>query len=378
LFLLGIVFGLGTFVLMFFGQRATDLHTWLAQSADWIPPVGWILSALGASRRVGHGPELWSCVASGVILALAPLAYRHLRRSYALGEQEFAAARGVAPGGSLAGHPEVAAQFEVEPEAVRAAVRATPFQAGVDWPSLGIVEGWAARLLTEREKQVAEFLTAGHPGWTRSLRTLLILLVILAAALGPFSAQLKDFPFVGFIVVYLLFAGFLGNWRGTASPQGAGHQSAFYAVYPVSLGEIWRTMLKINFFRYCCAFPFLAVVVLLLTWKSAAASETTRWMGLKLVLLGLLLQPVLPVFAISPGTNDTQRAGRVGLLVVMGLVTVGAAIGFVASWDLRVVAGCGAATLFCSALSAWQYIRLYNRNRFDLMPMTKPTHPLEG
>ncbi len=88
--------------------------------------------------------------------------------------------------------------------------------------------------------------------------------------------------------------------------------------------------------------------------------------------MGLLVQPVIPILFVSPGTNDTRKA--LFTLSVIGLsltlLICGAVFLFAESVWPVVLAGSCFGVLSPTALLLYGW--MFNHNRFDLVPAQSP------
>jgi hypothetical protein len=160
-----------------------------------------------------------------------------------------------------------------------------------------------------------------------------------------------------------------GTWRGFGAPRGAGLQSGMYALYPLGFWELMRTVLKVNVANFVLAIPLLLVLVAFLSGNFGLSIGITEWAGLKLVALGLMLQPALAIFCISPRTNDTQKPVVILAALVLILMLLGAGATFIFSNRPLEFLPAGIAVGILSTLVLVLYGRRFNRNGFDLVPV---------
>jgi len=372
------LFMASTFGLLFFLSNKQSLSEWLSSLAYWIPPVGWLVHAMGITPSKGLLHDLWPCLISGAILALFPFAYRHLRCSYALGEQRIAMAHRATATGLLdqVEFPEMAGRFTQPAPEVAAVVRSGELKVGLDWPHLPLVERFIGRMLTERERGIADSLVAGNPQWTAGVRSLASFLGLALAGCWLFTPQFKAsfVSLLSFGAVYLL-AVFAGQWRGFAFPRGGGAQSPFYALYPLGFWELMCLILKVNFVRSVCWVLFIFGALLLvrgslhlalggldLAWGSAIRAV------IKFLILGLIAQPLLAIAQVSPGTNDGQKPRVILAAIIFIVVFVASAITFFIATTFQVMVVAGAISAGASTAALLLYGRYFNNNRFDLVP----------
>ncbi len=332
--LLFIVSALG---LLFFFPYKQIVAEWIARAAYWLPPVGWLVHAMGITASRGLVLDLLPALLSAIVLVLFPLAYSRMRRKYSLNERIVALASVVSsstrPG--IVEYPEAAQEF-IQP-AKEAAAR-----------------------INSGELRVS--LDCG-------LRSFAIFLLVLVSGSWLFATVASSISgtLLAFGAFYFLGA-FAGQWRGFASPRGGGLQSPFYALYPIGIWELLLLVLKINLLRFLLYLPFIVGAAFFLLERSSLGWSMTLLTSAKFFLVGLFSQPILAITQISPGTNDGQKPRVVFAALIFLLILVPALITIIASttfWVLLIAclvfaaASCGALLLYC---------RLFNNNRFDLVP----------
>lgn len=359
--------------LLFFGNAMPDQVKWLSGAAYWIPPAGWIHYALGLSISPGAASDWVPCVIAGTVLAVYPIARRRLERGYVLNETVFAQAfRSTAAGEAAAlrlkdyGH-----QFAQPAQDVSASVQARAFLDRLDWGKAGLVEGIVSRVLTARERTIAEFLTAANPGWTKSLRLTVVAGSVLLIAAKVFSLQfVSGIGVITFVVVFLLMGGNQA-WRGFGPSAPVGLPPPLYAFYPLGFAELHRTLLKIMLVRYLLFLPLLAGAAYLFISTLSLNRGQIFSSGLRLFLVGVAAQPMLAILPFSSCSNDSDRwrFAIPALIYVLLTAAGGAAFVFVPDSQLAWAAG------LLGAVLSWGAPRLYgrrfNRNKFDLLPATR-------
>ena len=365
--LLGQLFGAGTVCFAFFGSLQPALSDWLMHMAHWIPPVGWILLGLGVTPTAGFVHDFTPAVIGSFVLCLAPLAYRNVKRHYALTGELFFWRTPIHLGGERA-----SAQQATE------TIRSRQFLGAFAWPKVGLVERLLSRVLTDREKTIAEFMVAANPRWTKSLRFFLIVWVLMVFGFLLFSSLLRSgnglFIYLGFYLVYFFYSNLAGGWMGFFCPAGLGLQSPIFAHYPIGFWELVRTMLKINLGRVLLYLPVMVAVVLgisLALGKLGFMISVVQWSAPKLAFLLFCVQPLLIVVPISPATNDTKEL-RFAVLAVIGfLLLLGSGITFflVHDWKMLLISGTLTAAIPIAGL--FWYGRMFNQNKIDLVPLAK-------
>jgi hypothetical protein len=372
---LALIFGASAIGLFALASAQPQFVIWLSQLSYIVPPLAWVFYGMGITPGGSAFYELWPSVSAAVLLALVPAAYRRLQREYA-SEPSNAAAPAPAPDVPDLSPAELREGVAQTQNAAASAIYERAFLTGFDWSKSGPLERFIAFWLNARDRLVLEFLVAANPPWTGGLRRLAFLIVFVTVAFFMLAnASSGVTGFVAVVAALLALANLFGRWRGLATVLGAGLQSPFYAVYPVSFSEMLKVMVIVNVVRYGSCIPLLAVAATVLglkgKWDAAAAIE----MGLKVVLLGFLVQPVLPIIFFSSGTNDTQKASA--MLTAAGLIIalVGCGAAFVISHSLVVIVLSGLGFALVSLLGLVLYGWMFSHSRFDLVParLTKST-----
>jgi len=368
---LALLFMVSAFGLLFFLPNKQAVSEWIAPLAYWLPPVGWLVHAMGISSNRGAAHDLLPAVLSAIVLVIFPIAYNRLRNRHSLNERTLALASrasSVTRAGSLE-YPEAAPQFTQPAKEVAAGISSGALQTSLDWKRLGLIERFISRVLSQRERTITDFMLAGNPQWSVGLRGSAIFLLLLFAGswlFAPLAGSISQIVML-FWVVFLLGA-FAGQWRGFTAPRGGGLQSPFYALYPIGVWELLRLVLKINLLRFLLYLPLVVVAGFLLVGNLIPGSTLTVLTLVKFVLIGLFSQPILVIAQISPGTNDGQKPMVVlaafGLLIVL----VPTAITLIASTTPWVVLVASAVLAAASSGTLLVYGKFFNNNRFDLVP----------
>lgn len=361
---------------MFFGNSLPGLVGGLNHAAYWIPPAGWIHYALGLSFSQSVASDWVPCLIAGVVLAGYPIGRQRLHRRYLLNEGSFAQAFRLTATGEAAALrlKEYGAQFAQAPQDVSASVQTGAFLDRLDWRKAGFVEQVVSRFLNPREKTIAEFLTAARPGWTKSLRTMVLAGIALLIMAKVFSMQFfSGFGFMIFIVVFLTMGGGNQAWRGFGPSTPVGFPPPLYSFYPLSFAEIHRTIMKIMLVRYLLFLPLLAGTAYLFMHSLRLNSHEAMKYGIKVILVGLAAQPLLAIMPFSAASNDSDRFcfAIPALLYAMLILGCGGGFIFVDAPLASILLG-SIGVLLC-----WGGVRLYQRrfdqNKFDLLPTPKST-----
>lgn len=371
----------GALSLIIFGAGTPGGLALVTQVAGWLPPSGWIFYALGISVSHGMGPDLLPNLLAGLALAAFPWAVQRLRCRYVLTEETFTQAFRLTATGEAGALrlQEYAASFAQPAEAVSAGLRAGALRERMDWAKTGWVERQVARVLTKRERELVEYLTAGQPGWTKNFRTLLILGVLALATvkLFPALAGFSVFFFLAYggVAVFGLGPSF-GRGFGLSAPVGL--PPPYYAYLPLGFAELHRCVLKVMLLRFGLVTPVLLGLVAVFNVLLGTSVGAVWLMTGKVFGLVLLAHPALAIFAFSPGTNDTNRWAFLLPTLIYVILALGCAVGvFFApnGWGTGLFA-----TLF-AALSwgaKWLYQRAYDHGLFDLFPAKRAENSTPG
>jgi hypothetical protein len=340
-----------------------------------VPPFGWINYVVQESVL---GPARLPLLLLLPIALLAP-AWHHARKVLASHYQFFVAdepessdenegeSPPILPGATASG----AGPTDSDPEQVQL-VADLWSRPSSPWPHAGFLERLVGRWLTSRERDLAEFLTAGHADWTVSLRRASVLLmaaVLAASALGPpgiwlcylgaYFAVSTAIPIFGTACVGLS----VEQYTGTSFPA--------YAGLPIGFHETGRILLKIGVLRTLAFAPVALLAGAAVGHLAGPGWVTGLWLTARIVALLVLLQPIAVLLQFSAGTNDTRSSARrsLKLLFTLGpilLALMGSCLAVLLGPVLWSLAGLPLAFLFswCAYLL---YGRLYNRNAFDLM-----------
>jgi hypothetical protein len=367
LFLLGGILFIGAAVaLLVFGSQSPAICDALTSLAPWVPPLGWTLYALGVTPAHGMIVDLLPCAWSALLLVLAPVTYRFLRDSYSLNEELFAVARRVTLGVDSIGRPEWAERFAIPPESGASALQTPDFQTGLDWVSLSAIDRGIGKLLTPRERLVAEFLVAGSPLWGKGVRSLAVTVLVGALIWRLFVPQLEVQVLLFLGIYYLVFN--TGLWPGLLAPRGGGIQSALYAVYPVSFRDVARVLLKVNLARFFLCAPVALGMIVFVLLSNSNSSGLALLASVKFVVLGLVVQPVMVIGLISPQTNDSQKHKVIFLALLFIISMAVSCIIFIMTSSPQVLFISGTILALLAIGTLASYGRLFNRSRFDLVP----------
>jgi hypothetical protein len=370
--LLAWVFILPILGLIFGGFYFQPVFKWLASQAHWIPPTGWILYALGISRSQGFPGDLWPSLTTGLVLALLPKAYQHLRNHYALPENGLAAEKIRAK--MNAREQAEASDDSARNNAITARIRNREFLAGIEWRKHGWLERLVSNWSTPEEQLAAEFLTAGKPNWTKGLIKISLIftgVVFLIAIFPRFGVS------QGILFGLLGYAGevlFIKIWPGIAVRQIGGTGVPLYAIYPLGFRQIVRVVMKTNALRMMLLVPVISISFYLTSSTGAVGFKDIHkalGLGVKVTIAAFCLQPVFAIMSLSSGTNDTRSPKLLILFLVAMAVMLGCGVAFFLTQSVWLAAVLTIVLFGVSAGSMWLYGHAFNRNWFDLQSKPK-------
>jgi hypothetical protein len=213
----------------------------------------------------------------------------------------------------------------------------TPWQAD----SMPPIERAVWRWLTDREQVVARFLMGDAlPTWSRLWVTAVVVSAVATAVGFLLSGDGRGLTLViGTLVSAGIAVPLLGGvWLGlTPTHSGFGFVPLF-AFYPIGFGEMIRTIMKANLIRWLAWLPVAIVnawVVIYCGLGNPRDSTMLMVMALKGLIIVMAVQPLLFMFRLSRGTNDSELRWSRGLLplgIVIGatVLTLGVSIGALA------------------------------------------------
>jgi hypothetical protein len=340
----------------------------------WLPPAGWVNYAYYFGAIKGDPWALALLIPAIIPLWTLPFTWRRLRATY---RPPFAFDDDSAEGGTDAeaapiGSPAETLSPETEAE-IAACVRTGSYLRPLPWFSLGWFERLVARCLPARCFCLAEFLTAGRPGWTQAFNKRLrgtaiaALLVIVASWMADWAAAA-----VAVLALALTLPVFGGVWRGFERHPSGALSSPLFALYPFDYHDLAIVMLLVNSLRCLVATPFVVVLGTL-----AGAFTDTGWsvglgVALRAAALALVLQPALVVMRVAQtsGSADRIRLPVVLVLVPLLCLWIGSGVALFLSPSLLVVAGTLAVLALTSLALLGGHRRAWARGRFDLLHAT--------
>lgn len=343
-----------------------------------IPPFGWICYVI---REAVLGTSLLPLLLLLPVALLAP-ALHHARKRLGTNYKLFAADDSddsgeddtepalTLPESADAGMPS-SARTAIDPEQARWVAEAWRRPAS-PWTQPQVLERWLNRFLSTRERDLAEFLTAGHTDWTANLRraSILVAAALMAAlTLGPSGLWLS---YLGLYFAATNAIPLLGTpCVGLSMVQMAGTSFPAYAGLPIGFREMSRFLLKVGFVRLLAFAPIALVAGAVIGHLNSHGWSAGLLFGAKIVALLLCWQPIVVALQFSVGTNDTRGPlGRsLKLFAIFGPLILGL-LGATAG-TLFAPLPVSLASLAATAALSWAafrlYARFYNRNAFDLM-----------
>lgn len=357
---------LGTAVVLFFCGMAHVLRLhWFVNAAWLVPPIGWIIQALGTSQSKGPVLDFIPAMIAASVLVFARSAYQRVRREFEVGEPH------VFSDGRSQALQDFGERLKKEPEEAATAIQQRQFLDGFDWKNAAFVERLVGRILNTREQVIAEFMVAAQPTWTAQWRRFPIAVTVMAGTVWFFMKMGAKTGVMPFLAIYFLGVLFVGRWRGFAAITGAGLQSPMYAVYPIGFWEMMRVILKINLLKFALGAPVVFAVLLILDRTPQFAHGHLIGYGLKLIAFGLMVQPMIAFMPISPGTNDTRKTGRALAAALFIFIAVVSAFTFFLVWNSKVMLITAVILSVFSFSSLIIYGRWFNRSQIDLVPLAK-------
>jgi len=368
---LGLIAGLlkmGAVLLLISGQYA-EVSRAAVRATEWFLPTGWIHYMLRNFQS--DYAILLLLVPLGAIVFMARRSFARLRGAYSLADLEIVPGT---PGGPAPGDEELTSESfhqKPGPTEIEDRIAARHFLSGVNWEHGGWVERWVARMLSAREKVVAEFLVAQDPHWSRSLKwsfSIWALSCLAVLAAGQFSETMV------FLAAYAVAASCLpllgGDWRGMRQSASAALLVPGYALYPISFNEMARIFLKVNLARIVAAAPFVVSFAALAAYRTNHEPLAGALIGAKILAALMCLQPLLVILPISATTNDSTSRWSVRMLLLVlpvALTVIAGLVAVIAFNDWLAVAGGYAGLLAAAAVFFFAYRRAYRRGKFDLL-----------
>ncbi len=230
----------------------------------------------------------------------------------------------------------------------------------------GFLDRIFGRLLSRREKAVADLLIGGPSGLTMRWK-----LSAALAALGMGALFLH--PLAGFALGGILALTLVGGgWPAFQPTACAGKFMPLLAAYPVGYFEVSRVFVKFNALRVLAWAPMGVAFAATAGHTTGFGAAAGAWIGLRVVFLALMLPFVAALGHHSSGTNDTDPLtfrGCFGLLIPAAFFTsVGLLSAFALFIPLPSLWMAGAAGFAASAVGFWGFYGfIYNRGRIDLI-----------
>ena len=131
-------------------------------------------------------------------------------------------------------------------------------------------------------------------------------------------------------------------------------------------------MLKANTIRILLWAPLFLLYVIVLATRLGNSLLYGAEVGIEVVVLAVLLQPVMVTAHFSSGSNDTKQINRYtvaffGFSFTLLVPLIAATMGLFVAESLLLKSVSAFGVLACSSLAWAGYMRLFNRGRIDLL-----------
>ena len=347
---------------LFFGPHIQSFVPYLVQFSYWFFPTGWVNYALMQSLF----REDW--ITTLLLFPLAAIVYagiyswHRLRAFYNLEGLE------LMPHPAMLGDAaQVTSRGATE---IQDTIGEGAFLRSLDWPESGRLEKWISKSLPARDRMVLEFLVAEDPGWTRSFRNALWTFgfgALIVYLFGQYGGLVVFVP--AYLIALAAVPLFGGEWRGLQVLPSTGVMLPLHALYPVSLKEMTRVMLRVNIFRTIVAAPLLLAFGLLAAWKLGDPLLMGWKLTCKILGLFLALQPLLVLLPISKSANYNASRSWLHLIanITMLLAVMLLSIAFFFAPKPLHTFFLLVSVFGISLLLHGLYRRAFNRGRLDLL-----------
>jgi hypothetical protein len=363
------VFLVSAIALAVFGTTQVNLARTVVYFGYWMPPVGWIFYLLGLVSAPTVFFEILPAMLAAALLVLFPIAWKRSRHFYAPTEELFAVAERSVSANPVPSLQGLAEHLKRDPAETQKAIADRSFLRPAEWNGLGLMERWIGQLLTPRQRLIAEFMLARNPQWTAGLRAFVIFLGLTLAVLFLIGRLNTFGPWLVCVSFLLRALNIASAWRGFGLPRGSGPQSPHYALYPLGFRELMMTVMKINLARFVVMLPFLAICGLVFIRALDFRFGPAVLAGLKLIWIGIVLQPVAALLMISSQSSDSSRATFVlgALIFIFAGLACGVLLFLPVNALIQMSAGLGLGALSGGAFLLYE--RAFDRVRFDLVPL---------
>jgi hypothetical protein len=357
-------------VLFLWGINRNDLSEMIVSFSRWFFPTGWLNYAL--MQVTVHKDYISAAMLVPIIALIFAMrfSWQRLRGFYSLEGFEVLPTSGGVPAGD---DQELTAEnfgSRRGPTEIEDSIADRTFLQGVNWQEAGWFERIVGRILTNRQRVLAEFLVAEKPGWSRSLQIAMLVWVIACLVVWTFA------PYGGtavFFSAYILATASLplfgGNWRGLRQTPSGGVFLPGFSVFPIAFNEIARVLLKVNLLRILAASPFLLSFSAAAAFRLGHSPLAGLSICLQILAIFVTLQPLFVLLPISKTTNDTSRMKAVWFLVffpmILFILIAGGAIFFIISVTVKLALF--ALLLLVSSSFFTLYRWTYRTGKFDLL-----------
>jgi len=278
----------------------------LISAALFSLPTGWPILIIKYSVILKKQEFWWLLAPAGVVTLLAPLSYSRLLFRYRI--QEFTYEPGslaiaefcsiydretvvAANSGRLSQSPSsntidwlrnprqrlipwfnLAAEDEpseeLTPDKAITRIRKSGLTTRFEWPSAGLIERSAAKILRSEELLTADILSAGRPQWSQGMAKALvpataavILVVVISSLIHQKFAIICGHLGLAGVVGVLVGSRWAWLWK-----SGNGDACAALALLPVDGQHVTRAVMVLGAIRSTLIFPFTLGVVIAVTW----------------------------------------------------------------------------------------------------------------
>ncbi|GMV99508.1 MAG: hypothetical protein AMXMBFR84_06470 [Candidatus Hydrogenedentota bacterium] len=364
------VVALGISLIVARGTLASDLNHYLERAYPWtsrILPNGWVDTLIQKSLIEGDATGMYFALPIALLLAAAVQMWRRMQATYVSPVWDFFA------GEDINEEQDEVLDYPYQPDEIRNGledeIRENTLSVSMNWHDLPFLDRVVGRWMTEEERVVVEFMLCGKPEISRKLT---VGVVCIAAGFPLVLSNINWLIWVGSMLFvaggFSLLPWLGGSWPGTNAIQNFGVKVPAYAHLPIGYDQFRSVFMKYNLYRCLLALPVAAATGFILSLYSAKVPDGAAWMPVKIQLVAAAAQPIVFIFCVSSGTNDTQRFRLHTFALVLSTVMAFAlAVGAVAVPNAWVSAGCITGLTLLGLVTNTFYRRQYNRMKFDLI-----------
>lgn len=342
----------------------------IVQVSSYIFPTGWLNYALYLGGVKHDWFSLALLIPIVALIVASRFAWARLRAFYSLEGFEVIPSLNNAPE-----EPELTPEsFDRKPgpTEIEDNIGARNFLKGVNWQATGWLERFVAGLFSKREMEIAEFLVAQNPGWTKAFNVGLVIWLMVCLVVWTLGSY--NFTIV-YMCAYLLGTATLpifgGHWRGLRQMATGGVFIPAFAVYPIAFNEVARVLLKVNVTRILAASPFLITFGALASYKLNASPLLGAEIALQILEVLILVQPVFVLLPIST-TSSKLRFGYSMVFLLLILMLAGAMISLFFVQGIMTRAIINAGLVLLAILIYLLYRKAYRFCKMDLINLRAP------